>query len=74
MNSSELAQKMLAWEQLMDQAAELESEIVDCLYSGVAFTLSSQQLAAALKLFKCDGDLGELSEAIKDQLLKKISK
>jgi hypothetical protein len=53
---------------------ELETEVRECLTGGIAFTLTSEQLATALSVFKCDGDVGELSEVIRSQLLKKIQK
>ena len=51
---------------------ELEAAVEDCLLAGVAFSLTSEQLAAALKVFKCNGDVGDLSEKIRGQLLKKL--
>ena len=36
------------------------------------FTLTAEELATALQIFKCDGDVGELSEVIRSQFLKKI--
>ena len=51
---------------------ELETVIRECLTRGVAFTLTSEQTAIALSVFKCNGDVGELSEVIRSQLLKKI--
>jgi hypothetical protein len=53
---------------------ELETVIRECLTGGVAFTLTSEQLATALTIFKCDGDVGELSEVIRSQLLTKLQK
>jgi hypothetical protein len=52
---------------------EVSTAIRDCLTSGVAFTLNPKQLSKALKVFHCDGSLGELSETIKGQLLKKLA-
>jgi hypothetical protein len=51
---------------------ELADEIRECLLSGVAFAISGAVLKKALKLFKCDGDVGQLSETIRDQFLKKM--
>lgn len=51
---------------------ELETAIRECLRVGVAFTLTTEQFATALKIFKCDGDVGELCELIRRQLLKTI--
>lgn len=51
---------------------EMSTAIRDCLTSGVAFTLDAKQLAKALRVFHCDGNLGELSDIIKQQLLKKL--
>jgi len=53
---------------------ELAGEIQDCLMSGVAFVLTSDELQEALTKVKCDGTLGGLSEAIKNQLLKKLGR
>jgi hypothetical protein len=52
---------------------ELETAIRDCLLSGVAFTLEPEQLARALEIFKCNGNIGELSDIIRTQMLRKIS-
>jgi hypothetical protein len=51
---------------------ELETAVRDCLVAGVAFTLTPEQLSAALTVFKCDGDVGDLSDKIRTQLLKKV--
>jgi hypothetical protein len=53
---------------------ELETIVRECLTGGVAFTLTSDQLATALNVFKCNGNVGELSEVIRSQLLNKIQK
>ena len=53
---------------------ELETVIRECLTGGVVFTLTSEELATALGVFKCNGDVGELSEVIRSQLLKKLQK
>jgi hypothetical protein len=50
----------------------IETAVRDCLLAGVAFSLTTEQLTAALKVFKCDGDVGDLSEKIRSQLLKKL--
>jgi hypothetical protein len=55
-----------------DGLEELETAVRDCLFSGVAFTLTAEQLASALTLFKCDGDVGSLSDKVRGQLLKKL--
>jgi len=55
-----------------DATEELETAIRDCLVGGVAFNLTAEQLTAALKIFNCDGDVGQLSTIVKSQLLKKI--
>jgi hypothetical protein len=52
----------------------LETVVRECLTSGVAFPLTSDQLTGALVAFRCDGDVGELSEVVRGQLLKKIRK
>ena len=51
---------------------ELGAAIRDCLTSGVAFSMDASDLQKALQVFKCDGDVGTLSEIVKEQLLKKI--
>jgi hypothetical protein len=56
----------------VDSPEELETVVRDCLTGGVAFTLTSDQLVNALSIFKCNGDVGALSEVIRSQLLKKI--
>jgi len=57
-----------------NSSEELEAIIRECLIGGVAFTLTPEQLVRALQVFKCDGDVGELSEVVRTQLLKKIQK
>jgi hypothetical protein len=51
---------------------ELETAVRDCLLAGIAFSLTTEQLTTALRVFKCDGDVGDLSEKIRSQLLKKL--
>jgi hypothetical protein len=65
------------YDELLDRFAanspeDLDASVRDCLIGGVAFTLAPEQLAGALKTFKCDGDVGELSNIVRSQLLKKI--
>ncbi|MBI3798444.1 MAG: ATP-binding protein [Deltaproteobacteria bacterium] len=57
----------------VNSAEELETAILDCLVSGVAFTLEPEQLVRALEVFKCNGNVGDLSDKIRAQLLRKIS-
>jgi hypothetical protein len=52
---------------------ELETAVRECLTGGVAFSLTAEQLAAALEVFKSD-DVGELSELVRGQFLKKLGK
>jgi hypothetical protein len=52
---------------------ELETVLRECLTGGVTFTLTPEELAAALTVFKCD-DVGELSDLVRSQLLKKHAK
>lgn len=56
----------------VSSAEELETVVRDCLFSGVAFTLNPEQLVKALETFKCNGNVGELSEKIRAQLLQKV--
>ena len=51
---------------------EMASAIRDCLLSGIAFSVPAPTLKKALKVFKCEGDMGKLSDTISDQFLKKI--
>jgi hypothetical protein len=50
---------------------ELETVVRECLTGGVAFTLTPEQLATALKVFDST-DVGELSDLVRSQLLKKL--
>jgi hypothetical protein len=65
------------YDELMDRFAanspeDLDGAVRDCLIGGVAFVLTPEQLALALETFKCDGDIGQLSNIVRSQLLKKI--
>lgn len=54
------------------KSEELQQVIQGCLLSGIAFTLEPDKLAAALKKFKCKEGIGELSDKIRQQLLKSL--
>ncbi len=56
----------------VDNAEELSDEIALCLTSGVAFTLEEEHLDALFRRLRCN-DVGELSEKVKKQLVKKVS-
>jgi len=51
---------------------ELQDNIRDCLTGGIVFGLDDEQLAAAIKKFKCENGVSELSEKIRDLLLQKL--
>ena len=51
---------------------ELSAEIRDCLLSGIAFSISASTLKKSLRVFKCDGEVGQLAATIRDQFLKKL--
>ena len=56
----------------VESAEELQALVLRCLTSGVAFPLDPKVLESALKKFKCDEGVGELSDKIRDQLIKKL--
>jgi hypothetical protein len=56
----------------VDTTEGLQEAIRECLLNGVAFSLDAGQMARALKKFRCDEGVAELSEKIRELLLQKL--